>query len=339
MVDSARLGQGNHQGDGARGASRSDGQTRIWSTDGVPTRERFSYWREVVCNAAVGFFGTPTAAPAGVFSARASLRSSGPFRFMVSEAKTSYQLALTRRDAAGIPSDYYGLILQISGESISIRGDETVRLAAGEIGFCLGGPYRGEHGGHSAIAMLPRAMIERRAPWLRNLSHRRLAANARFADHLRLHMMELASSCPPLGEVQTSLLADSLCNLMALAAADGIPATRLQGELQLEALLAFCRQNLQDPDLSPQQAADAVGISLRTLHARFRQTGRTFGHWVLENRLEGCGAALRDPHQRRSNISEVAYRWGFGDLSYFNKAFRAQFGMTPRDWRDGSRES
>jgi AraC-like DNA-binding protein len=27
------------------------------------------------------------------------------------------------------------------------------------------------------------------------------------------------------------------------------------------------------------------------------------------------------------------YRWGFNDLSYFNRAFRAQFGMTPGDWR------
>jgi AraC family transcriptional regulator, positive regulator of tynA and feaB len=339
MVDRAEAGQGDHQGDGARGASRVNGQTSIWSTDAVPVRERFSYWREVVCNAAVGFFGTPTAAPPGVFSARASLRSCGPFRFMVSEAKTSYQLALTRRDAAKMPADHYGLYLQLSGETTSIRGEETTTLAAGEIGFCLGGPYHGEHGGRCAIAMLPRAMVERRAPWLRNLPYRKLASDARFADHLRLHMIELAGRGPPLGESQTSLLADSLCNLMALAAADGIPATRLQGELQLEALLAFCRQNLSDPDLSPQQAADQLGISIRTLHSRFQKTGRSFGQWVLENRLEGCSAALRDPHQRRQNISEVAYRWGFGDLSYFNKAFRAQFGMTPGDWRSDATTS
>jgi AraC-like DNA-binding protein len=330
MVDSARLGQGYDTGSAARG----DGRTRIWSTDGVPSRERFSYWREVVCSAAAGFFGTPTAAPPGEFSARATLRSCGPFRFLVGEAKTSYQLALTRRDAANMPSDHYGLFVQLSGETMSIRGEETTRLSAGEIGFCLGGPYRGAHGGRSAIAMLPRAMIERRAPWLRNLPYRKLAANARFVDHVRLHMMELAGDGPPLDEAQTSLLADNLCNLMALAAAGGMPATRLQGELQLEALLAFCRQHLQNPDLSPQRAADAVGISLRTLHSRFRQTGRSFGHWVLEARLDGCSAALRDPHQRQKNISELAYQWGFNDLSYFNKAFRAQFGMTPGDWRN-----
>jgi AraC-like DNA-binding protein len=183
-------------------------------------------------------------------------------------------------------------------------------------------------------------MLEQRAPWLLGPARGgKFASNARFANLLRLHITELTADAAPLGDSEASLLADSLCNLVALAAADGVPATRLQPELQLEALLVFCRQNLHDPDLSPQQAADHVGISLRTLHSRFQKTDRTFGHWVLENRLEGCRAALRAPHQRHLSISEVAHRWGFNDLSYFNKAFRTQFGMTPGDWRNGMTES
>jgi AraC family transcriptional regulator, positive regulator of tynA and feaB len=219
-------------------------------------------------------------------------------------------------------------------------GEEAMKLHPGDIGFCIDTPYRGEHVGRCAIAMVPRAMIERRAPWL--LGRRRggnLASNPRFANLLRLHIMELSADAAPLGETETSLLADSLCNLVALAAADGIPSTRLQPELQLEALLAFCRQNLHDPDLSPQQAADHLGISVRTLHSRFQQIDRTFGRWVLESRLEACGTALHDPKQRHLTISEVAYRWGFNDLSHFNKAFRAQFDMTPGEWRHGPKDS
>ena len=150
-------------------------------------------------------------------------------------------------------------------------------------------------------------------------------------------MMELTSGDFSLNEGETGLLADSLCNLVALAAAEGIPSRRLQGELQIEALLAFCRQHLGDADLSPQRAADHLGISVRTLHSRFRGIGQSFGRWLLENRLEGCSVALRDANQRTLNISEIAYRWGFNDLSYFNKAFRAQFDMTPGEWRQGSK--
>src|SRR5262249_1961219 len=151
MVDSARAGQG----DVTRAVSRANGQTRIWSTDGVPVRERFSYWREVVCNATTGFFGPPTTAPPGVFSARVAMRSCGPLRFMLGESETNYQIALTRRDAANAPSDYYAIYLQLSGESMSIRGEEAITLRAGDTGFCLGGPYLGEHGCRSAIARAP----------------------------------------------------------------------------------------------------------------------------------------------------------------------------------------
>jgi len=84
-------------------------------------------------------------------------------------------------------------------------------------------------------------MVERRAPWMLDRPQQKLASTARFADHLRLHLLELANGSPPLGETQASLLADSLCNLLALAAAGDIPSTRLQPELQTEAVLAFCR--------------------------------------------------------------------------------------------------
>jgi AraC-like DNA-binding protein len=178
-------------------------------------------------------------------------------------------------------------------------------------------------------------MLERRAPWLRTGPLTKLGPNVRFSESARLHMMELTSDSASLSESQAALLADSFCNLLALASAEGLPPRRMEGELQMEALLSFCRQNLGNADLSPQQAADHLGISVRTLHSRFRQTGRSFGRWLLESRLEGCSAALRDANQKPLNISEIAYRWGFNDLSYFNKVFRAQFDMTPGEWREG----
>jgi AraC-like DNA-binding protein len=104
----------------------------------------------------------------------------------------------------------------------------------------------------------------------------------------------------------------------------------------MEALFAFCRQQLHDADLSAQQAADHIGISVRTLHSRFRQIGQTFGRWLLEQRLQCCSAALRDPRQRARNISAIAYAWGFNDLSHFNRVFRQRYDMTPGEWREAA---
>ncbi len=305
-------------------------RVEIWSTELAPARERVVYWREGM---RLLFGLSAQASPGPDFSARAVVRSSGPFRFLVSETAPC-QAARSRRDLSNAGADHYSIYLQLDGRTVSARGEEIIELDAGDIGFCDGRrPFQARFAGRCAVALVPRAMIEQRAPWLRNRPHLKVASNGRFAENLRLHMSELTAENSALSESETSLLADSLCNLVALAAADGIPSRRLQPELQIEALLAFCRQNLHDADLTPQRAADHLGISLRTLHSRFHQIGQTFGHWLLDSRLQGCGAALRDPNQRALNISEVAYRWGFNDLSHFNKAFRAQFGMTPGEWR------
>jgi AraC family transcriptional regulator, positive regulator of tynA and feaB len=307
----------------------------VLCTDKTPVRERFGLWRE----GARHLLGVVAEAPQDHqnFSGRAFVRSTGPFRFVTSES-TGFRAGWGRTD--GPHADYYSILLQLSGRTIATRGDEAVALEAGDIGFCDGRRRRlsARFGGRYAVAILPRAMLERRAPWLRTGPLTKLGPNVRFSESARLHMMELTSDGASLSESQAALLVDSFCNLLALASAEELPLKRMQGELQMEALLSFCRQNLSDAELSPQQAADHLGISVRTLHTRFRQTGRSFGRWLLESRLEGCSAALRDAKQQARNISEIAYRWGFNDLSYFNKTFRAQYGMTPGEWRQGSNE-
>jgi AraC-like DNA-binding protein len=317
-------------------ASRARQRVAILSTEKTPVRERFAYWRESVRH----LFGVAAEAPRDRdFSARAVIRSSGAFRFLVSES-TGFQAAWSREYLTNAYSDHYSVYLQLRGRTIAARGEDVLELDVGDVGFCDGRrQLRAWLGGRCAVASVPRAMIERRAPWLRNRPHLKLGPNARFSGNLRLHMMELTSSDLSLNESQTGLLVDSFCNLVALAAAEGVPSERMQPELQMEALFAFCRANLGDANLSPQRAADHLGISVRTLHSRFRRVGQTFGRWLLENRLEGCSAALRDVNQRTLNISEIAYRWGFNDLSYFNKAFRAQYDMTPGEWRQESSAS
>jgi AraC family transcriptional regulator, positive regulator of tynA and feaB len=312
-------------------------QMQAWSIEDCREDDGVAYWRERVRIATAGLFDISVDVELEPFSARASLRRSGPFSFMAAESTVPLPVIRSRRDIANSPQDHFSVYLQLGGRTVSFRGEESIELHAGDIGFCdprQRQPFRAEYGGRCAIATVPRAMIDQRAPWLRSRPHRKLAAKARFADHVRLHMMELMAG--PMGETETSLLADSLCNLVALAAAEDLPPSRLQPELQMEALLAFCRQNLHDPDLSPQHVADHIGISVRTLHARWRQIGQSFGRWLLEQRLQGCSVALRDLRQRPRNISEIAYAWGFNDLSHFNRAFRQRFDMTPGEWRESA---
>jgi AraC family transcriptional activator of tynA and feaB len=316
----------------AERARISKAHVNIWSTDATQARERFSYWRDAVCQAV---FNISIDAPPEQFSARIEARSSGAFRFATSEC-SGYQIVRSRRDIDTAPAEHYSIYLQVHGQSVISQSDKAFAFKANDIAISDGRlPFRADLSGvgRRSIAVVPQAMVHQRAPWLRESALWKLAADAPFVDLARRHLLELTAPGSAPDDTVTGLLTENLCNLLALASAPEPDADRLQPELQIEALLAFCRQNLQDPELLPQMVADHFGMSVRTLHLRFKQIGQTFGHWVLDHRLDACSAALRDRHQCGLNISEIAYRWGFNDLSYFNKAFRARFDRTPREWR------
>ena len=89
-----------------------------------------------------------------------------------------------------------------------------------------------------------------------------------------------------------------------------------------------------DPDaaLTIGHLARKAGLSpyhfLRTFE---RLTGLTPHQYVVRARLRE--AAIRLAAEQRAKIIDIALDSGFGDVSNFNRAFRAEFGVTPRGYR------
>ncbi|HKS86886.1 MAG TPA: helix-turn-helix domain-containing protein [Pseudolabrys sp.] len=304
-----------------------------WSTDTVKARERFSYWRDVVCQS---LFNVTAEAPPGHFDGHMSVRSSGPMRFLVS-GSSAYKFVRSNRNISRAPTDHYTILMQVGGATSIEQNDASFSVQPQDVAIFDGTqPFTAYNsdGGQRIVAVIPRAMLDYRAPWVSQRKIHRFDSDTRFLDLARRHMTLLAST--DLNELESDLLTQNLCNLICLAGAEETALselTALHPELQLEALLAFCRQNLHHHGLSPQFVADHFGFSVRTLHLRFKSFGQSFGRWLLLTRLEACCRALRNPRQKSRSISEIAYSCGFNDLSHFNKSFRAQFGMTPGEWR------
>ena len=82
------------------------------------------------------------------------------------------------------------------------------------------------------------------------------------------------------------------------------------------------------------RVADAAGVcSFSASHFMrwFRQmTGQSFVAFLNEYRLNTAAEALQTTDE---TVLTIASRCGFQNLSYFNRAFKAHFGMTPRDYR------
>ena len=61
----------------------------------------------------------------------------------------------------------------------------------------------------------------------------------------------------------------------------------------------------------------------------FEDEAVTFAQFVLDQRLALACRRLRDPRYAGWTISAIAHGAGFGDLSWFNRAFRRRYSMTP----------
>ncbi len=301
-----------------------------WSTDTVSERERFSFWREIVCQS---LFNVSAEAPPGRFTGHMRVRTSGPLRFLMS-GSSRYHFVRTERDITNTSADYITILMQVGGHTAIDHNDDSFVVQRNDVAIFDGKqPFsaRNSEGARRIAAVVPRTMIDSRASWLRSRPLRRLPSNSKFLDLARRHLVRLVSD--DLNATETALLTENLCNVLALASAADVPLNNLQAELQIEALLTFCQRNLHYPGLSPGFVAEYFGISVRTLHLRFGKLGQTFGRWLLEARLEACCKALRDPQQCTRGISDIAYGCGFNDLSHFNKTFRARFNMSPSEWR------
>jgi len=138
-------------------------------------------------------------------------------------------------------------------------------------------------------------------------------------------------------------VATHLQDLVALSAgATGDHATvaRARGAraARLQAIKADIAANLVDETLAVASVAARHGVTPRYLHKLFEDEGVTYTQFVLRHRLDRAFRMLRDPRGSARRISEIAYDVGFGDLSYFNRAFRRRYDATPSEIRSARPE-
>jgi AraC-like DNA-binding protein len=91
---------------------------------------------------------------------------------------------------------------------------------------------------------------------------------------------------------------------------------------------AYVRANLSNPALSPESLAGQHGISLRYLHALFKDTGQSVAQWIRDLRLQSACEQLQAAPAGAS-IAQIAYACGFNDQAQFNHAFKRRYGHAP----------
>jgi acetamidase/formamidase/AraC-like DNA-binding protein len=152
-----------------------------------------------------------------------------------------------------------------------------------------------------------------------------------------------ARSLEALSEVEWSAVAQSLTELLLTlshqlaGSASDTNRTATQAAI-LHRICQTIERRLEDPELAPARVAQAEGISERYLQKLFEGIGDNFTRYVRERRLQRAWADLSNPAEAHRSISEIAYRYGFGDSAHFSRTFRHRFGLSPREFRQQEAE-
>ena len=107
----------------------------------------------------------------------------------------------------------------------------------------------------------------------------------------------------------------------------------------LHRLCQTIETRLSEPDLTLAAVAGERGISPRYLQKLFTSVDQSFNTYLRVRRLERCRADLVSPLHAALSISEICFRWGFNGSSHFSRAFRDQYGLSPREHRQSGGKS
>jgi AraC-like DNA-binding protein len=308
-----------------------------FSLNGVPERERPGVFRE--------FFGRSVARvdvePLGDVPFEADLTLQALPGLLVASGRLHGLRNRRTRAMAADGVDDFGLMVNLGGPYLVSQGEEELRLGEGEATLVsCADPVTLTHypPGHVLGLRIPRARL---APLVTRAEDCFLRRIPRGSEALALltGYIRIASDAQTLASRRLQHLTVSHIHELAAVA---IGATRDAAEMardggvraaRLHAIRLDISANLCRGDLSVAALALRHSCTPRFVQRLFEREGTTFTDYLLSQRLARVHRMLSDPRRAGQKISTLAYDCGFGDLSYFNRAFRRHYGATPLDVR------
>jgi AraC family transcriptional activator of tynA and feaB len=227
--------------------------------------------------------------------------------------------------------------LQLRGSLVIEQNDRSAVLEAGDMALIdPAAPYAGRFSSESNLLVFktPRKALEARIGKARNMVAHVIKPSSGESQLLASYLTGLPNYLDQVSQEAVELVEDHLLDLIAVSVPHGAtPKISSARSLTLLRLRTTIDSRLSDPALNPETAAKAAGISVRYANTLLSDEGLSIMRLIIERRLERCRAALDDPRQRHRTISEIAFAWGFSDMTHFGRRFKAAYGSLPSDYR------
>jgi AraC-like DNA-binding protein len=310
------------------------------STDSVPVADRADFFADAMAQVTYPHaFGFPEGARP--FSATIATSRLGPLQ-MSRVSTQPYRGSRTRRVLARDSEELVLIALRRRGKAtvMSPAGRGTIRPLPGDLSiFTSSSLYQIEHRRRFEALMfkLPRRVLPVPDADLHRLSGTAVAGTAGLGRLMSSFLTRLVDTFDSYPAESGEEVARTVTDLFAVLAAERLGHDRIETDTAQRVLFLqfryFINSNLADPDLSAESIARAHHVSTRYVQKLFHTQGTTAGRWILRRRLEECRRELERRSAYAPSVGEIAKRWGFSTSAHFSHAFRAAYGISPREWR------
>ncbi len=309
-----------------------------FSSDALPKADRFDLWRDVLTRKLLRVAMDPlTDAP---FEAEAALRSQ--HGVTIALGGTGPSISFRTREIVANDNDDMVLIANLDDRFVIDAGDAELTLGPGDATLVTcteAGRYVRPSGGKLLCVRLPRRALSLVTPDPEDRAFRLIPA---AHGPLRLLLAYASAVCASdevsIPEPMSRFVVEHVRDLVALALgargdAAEMAAARGGRAANLKAVKSAIEARIGPTSFSVEDVAAEVGVSPRYVRKLLESEGNSFSGYVTGRRLERAHGMLTSPRSAGLTISAIAYDVGFGDLSYFNRAFRRRFERTPSEAR------
>jgi AraC family transcriptional activator of tynA and feaB len=311
-----------------------------FSTQSIPANERGNWWREIICRhyANVDLISQPDE----LFQAETTIV---PFHsFQLSKVRSSaISIKKRPRDPERYDQDAYFAVVLLSGLYHLEQAGRIVNLQPGDMTlYDATRPHRIDCTGEFSklIFAIPRHVLRSRLVKPEACTSLRIPSSSGVGAVASNFLRTWAANVDQLGPQELTTICDSSLDLLSLAIATVSPGATRQPRgqsLSLTQIKAYIELNLSNPELNTAMIVDAVGLSPRYINALFAKEACSLMRYVLQRRLERCYQDILNSEQHGLRISDIAFRWGFNDLSHFSRTFKLRFELSPRDVKASSK--
>jgi AraC-like DNA-binding protein len=248
-----------------------------------------------------------------------------------------------RADIGQIRDAHYLVKFQLSGQGVVSQRGLQAHLRPGDFVVCSScEPYklRFAESYRQAVLAIPQQLLQDMYQTPDDFLGQRMAGSAPAHGLLSQFVLSLVQRLDQLDPAIVQRLEANLLDLLitSLHAESGQRAKVLPdsaADEHLRDIKRFVALHLKDTRLSPEFIAEAEGISKRYLHQLFKAEGISVSRYIQQQRLQACARAIANP-ELTASLTDIALEWGFSDASHFNRSFKAQFKLTPKQYRQQS---